>query len=106
MTELEIEELEWNFAESDISKEEKSADDISDNFGEEVRDILAASRRSERYFGSIKNFKKEEVVIIEEIAKVLGRRQKDKLPALRDVPNDKEVSNVRQWRTERKYIIE
>ena len=102
MTELEIEELEWNFAESDSSKEEKSADDISDNFGEEVRDILAASEADYE----IGNFKKEEVVIIEEIAKVLGRRQKDKLPALRDVPNDKEVSNVRQWRTERKYIIE
>ena len=43
MTELEIEELEWNFAESDSSKEEESAHDISDNFGEEVRDILAAS---------------------------------------------------------------
>ena len=64
MTELEIEELEWNFAESDSSKEEESADDISDNFGEEVRDILAASEADQE----IGNFKKEEVVIIEEIA--------------------------------------
>ena len=64
MTELEIEELEWNFAESDSSKEEESAHDISDNFGEEVRDILAASEADQE----IGNFKKEEVVIIEEIA--------------------------------------
>ena len=37
----------------------------------------------------IGNLEGEEVVIIEEIAGVLERRQKDKFPALRDVPKKK-----------------
>ena len=32
------------------------------------------------------NLEEEEVAIVEEIAEVLERRQKDKLPALKDVP--------------------
>ena len=35
------------------------------------------------------NLDEEEVAIIEEIAEVLERRQKDKLPALRDIPKKK-----------------
>ena len=66
----------------------------------------------------INSLEEEEVAIIEEIAEMLERRQKDKLPALRDIPKrklleetvkvdkvlckfktskDKEVSNVRHW---------
>ena len=37
----------------------------------------------------IDNFVEEEVAIIEEIPEVLERRQKDKLPALRDIPKKK-----------------
>ena len=86
MTELEIEELERNLAENDIYKEEeRSADDVGSNLGEDVGDILTALEADEE----ISNLEEEEVAIIEEIAEVLERRQKDKLPALRDIPNKK-----------------
>ena len=81
MTELEIEELEGNLAENDSYKEkERSADDKGSNLGEEVRDILTALEADE----DIGNLEEEEVAIIEEIAETLEKRQKDKLPALRD----------------------
>ena len=35
------------------------------------------------------NLEEEEVAIIEKIAEVLERRQKDKLPAIRDIPKKK-----------------
>ena len=86
MTELEIEELERNLAESDSYKEkERSDDDTGSNLGEEVRDIVTALEADEE----IGNLEEEEVAIIEEIAEVLERRQKDKLPALRDIPKKK-----------------
>ena len=82
MTKLEIEELEKNVAENGSYKEEeRSADDACSNLGEEVRDILAALEADE----VIGNLEEEEFSIIEEIAGVLERRQKDKLPALRDI---------------------
>ena len=85
MTELEKEELERNLAENNGCKEEeRSTDDIGNNSGEEIRDTLTALEADEE----IGNLKKE-VAIIEEIAEVLERRQKDKLPALRDVPKKK-----------------
>ena len=40
MTELEIKELERNFAENDSCKEEESADDTDNNLAEDVRHIL------------------------------------------------------------------
>ena len=88
MTESEIEELERNLivterAENDSYKEEeRSADDTSSNLGEEVGDILTALEADDE----IGNLEEEEAAIIEEIAEVLERRQKDKLPALRDIP--------------------
>ena len=83
MTELEIEELERNLAENENCKEEEtSVDDTGNNLGEKVRDILTALEEDEE----IENLEEEEVAIVEEIAKVLERRQKDKLPALKDVP--------------------
>ena len=83
MTELEIDKLERNFAENDSYKEEeRSADDTCSHLGEEVRDILTALEAGEE----IGNLEEEEVAIFEEIAGVLERRQKDKLPALRDIP--------------------
>ena len=82
MTELEIEELERNLPENDSYKEEeRSADDTGNNVGEEVRYILSGLETDE----VIDSLEEEEVVIIEEIAEVLERRQKEKLSALRDI---------------------
>ena len=63
----------------------ENADDTGNNLGEEVRDILTALKADKE----IVNLEEEEVAIIEEIAEVLERRQKDKLPALRNVPKEK-----------------
>ena len=86
MTELEREELGRNLAENDSYKEEeRSADDTGNNLEEEVRDIFTALETDEQ----IGSLEEEEVAIIEEIVEVLERRQKDKLPALRDIPKKK-----------------
>ena len=86
MTKLEIEKLERKLAENDSYKgKERSTDDTGSNFGEEVRDIVTVQEADEE----IGNLEEEEVAIIEEIAEVLERRQKDKLPALRDIPKKK-----------------
>ena len=82
MTELEIEELERKFAENDSYKEEERGTDDTGNNVEEVRAILTALETDEE-IGNL------EADIIEEIAEVLERRQKDKLPALRDIPKKK-----------------
>ena len=82
MTELEIEELERKFAENDSCKEEERGTDDTGNNVEEVRAILTALETDEE-IGNL------EVDIIEEIAEVLERRQKEKLPALRDIPKKK-----------------
>ena len=50
-----------------------------------MRDILTALEADEE----IGNLGEEEVVIIEKIAEVLERRQKDKLPVVRDIPKRK-----------------
>ena len=85
MTELEIEELERNLAESDSYKEEgRSSDDTGNNLGE-VTNILTAFEADEE----IGNLEEKEAAIIEEIAEALERRWKDKLPALRDIPKKK-----------------
>ena len=49
-----------------------------------MRDVLTALEADEE----IDNPEEEEVVIIEEIAKML-ERQRDRLPALRDIPKNK-----------------
>ena len=86
MNALEIEELERNLAENDSYKEEeRNTDDTGSNLGEEVQDILTALKADEE----TGNREEEQVVIIEEIAEVLERRQKDKLPTLRDIPQKK-----------------
>ena len=86
MTELEIEELERNLAENDSYKEEeRGADDTGSNLGEEARDILTSLEADEQ----IGNLEEEEFAITEKIVGVLERRQKDKLPALRDIPKKK-----------------
>ena len=86
LTDLEIEELERNFADNDSYKEEeRSADDTGRNLGEKVRNILTALEADEE----IGNLQEEEIAIIEKIIEVLERTQEDKLPALRDIPKKK-----------------
>ena len=85
MTELEIEKLERNLAENESYKEEESnADGTSKKIGE-VRDISTTLEPDE----AVENPEEEEVVINEVTAEMLERRQKDKLPALRDIPKKK-----------------
>ena len=79
----ELNELERNFVENNSYKEEeRSVDNTGNNLGEQVRDILTALEANEE----IDNLEKKQVAIIEEIAEVLERRRKDKLPALSDIP--------------------
>ena len=85
MTKLEIEELEGNLAENDSCKEEERSVDNTVNNSEEVRNILTALEADEE----IGNLEEGEVATIEEISEVLEKRQKDKLPAFRDVPKNK-----------------
>ena len=83
MTELEIQKLEINLAENDSYKvEERTADETGSNLGEEVRDMLSALEADEE-IGNLED------AIIEEIAEVLERRQKNKLPTLKDIPKKK-----------------
>ena len=73
MTELEIEELEGNLAENNSYKEEKrSADDTGSNLGEEVRDMLTVLEADEE----ISNLEEEEVAIVEEIAGVRKKTER------------------------------
>ena len=86
MNDLEIKELERNSAENDSYKEEeRSADDTDNNLGEKLRDTLTALEADEE----MGNLEEKEVTIIKEIEEVLERTQKDKLPALRDIPKQK-----------------
>ena len=55
----------------------RSLDDTGNNLGEELRDILTALEAD------------EEIGNLEEMLEVLERRQKDKLPALGDIPKRK-----------------
>ena len=67
-TELEIEELERNLAESESCKEEdRKADDSANDLGEEVRDILTALEADEE----INNLEEEKVTNTEERADML-----------------------------------
>ena len=86
MTELEIKELERKLSENYSYREiERSADDTDSNLGKEVRDIVTAFGAEEE----ICNLEEEEVAIIKETAELLERRQKEKLPALGDIPKRK-----------------
>ena len=87
MTELEIEELERKVTGSDsvIVEEAKSVEALPDHVGEDVRNILT-EMGAEKQADSLDE---EEVVIVFEIAEVIERGRKEKLPALRNVPNKK-----------------
>ena len=88
MAELEIEKLEINLAENDSYKEEeRSADDTGYDLREELKDILSALEADDE----VGNLEGEEGANIEERAEVSEIRQKDKLPALRDVPKQEVI---------------
>ena len=86
MTELEIEELERKVTggDSDIV-EEKSVEALPDHVGEDMRNVLPEMGAEEQ----ADSLDEEEVAIVMEIAEVIERGRKDKLPALRNVPKKK-----------------
>ena len=86
MTELEIEELERKVAGSDsvIVAEARSVEALPDQVGEDVRNVLPKMGAEEQA-----DSLDEKVGIVMEIAEVIERGRKDKLPALRNVPKKK-----------------
>ena len=87
ITELEIEELERKVTGSDsvIVEELRSVEALPDQVGEDVRNVwleMAAEEQAD-------SLDEEEVAIVIEIAEVIERGRKDKLPALRTVPKKK-----------------
>ena len=87
MTELEIEELERKVTGSDsvIVEEARSVEALPDHVGEDVRNVLPEMGTEEQ----ANSLDEEEVVIVMEIAKVIERGRKDKLPAPINVPKKK-----------------
>ena len=87
MTELEIEELERKVTGSDsvIVEEARSVEALPDQVGEDVRNVLLEMGAEEQ----AESLDEEEVAIVMEIAEVIDRSRKDKLPALINVPKKK-----------------
>ena len=87
MTELEIEELERKVTGSDsvIVAEVRSVEALPNHVGEDVRNVLPEMGAEEQ----ANSLDGEEVAIVMEIAEVIERGRKDKLPALRNVPKKK-----------------
>ena len=87
MTELEIEEPERKVPGSDsaIAAEPRSVEALPDPVGEDRRNILLEMGAEEQ----ADSLDEKEVAIVMEIAEVIERGRKDKLPALRNVPKKK-----------------
>ena len=87
MTELEIEELDRKLTGSDsvIVEEARNVEALPDHVGEDVRNVLPEMGAEEQ----TDSLDEEEVAIVMEIAEVIERGRKDKLPALRNVPKKK-----------------
>ena len=87
MTELKIEELERKVTGSDsvIVEEARSAEALPDQVGEDVRKVLLEMGAEEQ----ADSLDEEEVAIVIEIAEVIEKGRKYKLPALRTVPKKK-----------------
>ena len=83
MTELEIEELERKVTGSDsiIVKEARSAEALPDHVGEDVRNALLEMGAEEQ----ADSLDEEEIAIVMEIAEVIERGRKDKLPAKEEI---------------------
>ena len=86
MTELEIEELERKVTGSNsaIVEEARSVEALPDHVGEDVRNILPEMGAEEQ--GD--SLDEEDVAIVMEIAEVIERGRKDRLPSLRNVPKE------------------
>ena len=87
MTELEIKELEIKVTGkvSVIVEEARSVEASPDYVGEDVRNVLPEMGAEEQ----ADSLDEEEVAIFMEIAEVVERGRKDRLPALRNVPKKK-----------------
>ena len=87
MTELEIKELERKVTGNDsvIVEEARSVEALPDHIREDVR-IILPEMGAEKQAHSLDE---EEVAIVMEIAEVIERGRKDKLPAFRTVPKKK-----------------
>ena len=87
MTELEREELEKKVTGSDsvIVEEARSVEALPDHVGEDVRNVLPEMGAEEQ----ADSLDEEEVAIVMEIAEVIERGRKDRLPALRNMPKKK-----------------
>ena len=95
MIELEKEEHEKKVSGSDsvIVKETTSVEDLPDHVGEDVRNVLPKIGAEEQ----ADNLDEEEVAIVMEIAEVIERGRKDKLPALRNVPKKKLLEETAKY---------
>ena len=85
MTELETEQLERKVIGSDSVIVEDARSVEADQVGEGVRNVLSEMGVEEQ----ADSLDEEEVAIVMEIAEVIERGRKDKLPALRNVPKKK-----------------
>ena len=87
MTELEIEELERKVTGSNsvIVEEARSVEVLPGNVGEHVRNALQEMGAEE----PADSLDEEEVAIVMEVAEVIERGRKDRLPTLRTVPKKK-----------------
>ena len=87
MTELEIEELERKVTGSNsvIAEEARKLEAFPGHVGEDVRNVLPEIGAEEQ----ADSLDEEEVAIVMEIAEVIGRDRKDRLPALRNMPKKK-----------------
>ena len=87
MTLLEIEELERKITGSDnvIAAEARSVEALPDQVGEDRRNVLLEMGVEEQ----ADSLDEEKVAIVMEIAEVIEKGRKDKLPALRNVPKKK-----------------
>ena len=87
MTELEIQELARKVTGSDsvIVEEARSVEVLPNHVGEDVRNVLPEMGAEEQ----ADILDEEEVAIVMEIAEVIERGRKDKLPALRNEPKKK-----------------
>ena len=106
MTELEIEELERKVTGSDsvIAAETRSSEALPDQLGEDRRNILPKMGAEEQ----ADSLDEEEVAIVMEIAEVIEKGRKDKLPALRNVPKKKlleEIAKVDKVLSKLKLIV-
>ena len=91
MTELEIEELERKVTRSDsvIAAEARSSEALPDQV-EYRRNVLPEMGAEEQ----ADSLDEEEVAIVMEIAEVIEKGRKDKLPALRNVPKKKLLEEI------------